>query len=293
MAAWAVEPPVISDYIVAHLDVMGQKELLDLLRKKPTDDQEEKEFARARAETYDAILYFRQRVLAALQSSWQDAISMVPSLTDHTTARTRRHIGFFSDCIRVTLRYGDDRRRPPVLDVWHLLTSLSLTMIMCISNRIPIRGAIELGRGFELPDEDIYGPIAVDAYELESEIALYPRVVVGQELCSCLRGWVTELKERNRGYYDSNKSQIQRCNDMVSADKDGVPVLEYLGEDMRCLFSSRSEITDAVRSGLNFIDGEYERFRTSPDPTDSRKAWMYYLARDYYSSRSKDIWGIL
>jgi hypothetical protein len=46
----------------------------------------------------------------------------------------------------------------------------------------PIRGGIELGLAMDIDNDDIYGPALARAYTLESKVAQYPRIVIGEEL---------------------------------------------------------------------------------------------------------------
>jgi hypothetical protein len=76
-----------------------------------------------------------------------------------------------------------------------------------MSRHTPIRGAVEVGKGFEWPEGGVYGPIMADVYELESQIAYYPRIVIGQDLSSRICGWNKELQENN-SYYVGYKELI-------------------------------------------------------------------------------------
>jgi len=278
--------PAMSDYIVAYCDVLGQREKLDLL-KKSDGNQDASESQRLYEETYCAVLDLRTRVRAALQSSLHDAAQNTPNFRDHQTTRTPCHISFFSDCVAIALRYSDNNGRAPILDVWHLLTSLSIAMIRCIRRHTPLRGAIEVGRAFEWPDGGVYGPIMGDVYELESQVARYPRMIVGPELSLRIRDWAERVRQKD-GYYLANKNWVKNCNEMVCGDRDGMSILDYLGSNSRYRCGSLPGIEDAVRIGLEFVNGECERLR---DKRDSKKMSMYFLLRDYYSGRWAQFWN--
>lgn len=279
--------PIMSEYIVAYCDILGQREKLDLLKKTPGSAQETSEFRRLYEETYGAVLDLRNRVRAALQSSLHDAAQNIPNFRDHHTTRTPCHIAFFSDCVAVTLRYCDDNGHPPLLDIWHLLIALSIATIRCVGAGTPLRGAVEVGRGFEWPDGGVYGPITADVYELERQVAGYPRIIVGSELLARIRDCDRRVRQQEQ-YYVCNKNWIKRCNGIIVADKDGISVLDYLGSDGFYWCSPLPGIKEAVESGYKFVDAECERLR---DEGYSKKMSMYYLLRDYYSTRRAEFWG--
>lgn len=284
---WSAREPVMSDYIVAYCDILGQTEKLDLLKKTPGSAQETSEFRRLYKETYCAVLDLRNRVRAALQSSLHDAAQNIPNFRDHHTTRTPCHIAFFSDLVTVTLRYRDDNGCPPLMDIWHLLISLTIAMIRCVGAGTPLRGAVEVGRGFEWPDGGVYGPITADVYEVESQVAGYPRLVVGPELLARIRDWAGRVKQNDR-YYVANKNWIKRCDRMVLADRDGISILDYLGSDAFYCCGTLPGIKEAVESGHKFVDGECERLR---DEGYSKRMSMYHLLKDYYSTRRAKLWG--
>jgi hypothetical protein len=168
--------------------------------------------------------------------------------------------------------------------VFTLFVSLSAMMMTSISNRTPVRGAIEVGRGFEWAEGGVYGPVMGDVYDLENKIAWYPRIVVGPELGRCISDWDRKASEGD-GFYLGYKELIEPCKDMICADRDGVQVLDYLGPVLFALAGSIPQMKEHVESGFHFITGEYDRLRNTKDAQKSQMALRYFLLREYYSER--------
>lgn len=55
-----------------------------------------------------------------------------------------------------------------------------------MASKKAFRAGVEVGLGTELDNGEIYGPVLYKAYELESKVAEYPRIVVGKELINYL-----------------------------------------------------------------------------------------------------------
>ena len=71
-------------------------------------------------------------------------------------------------------------------------------------------------------------------YELESKVAEYPRIVIGQERINYLTQLTNghkQLPEQDKEDIDLCKLMATRCLKMIVQDLDGVPILDYLGKE--------------------------------------------------------------
>jgi len=289
-----------SDYIVAYFDVLGQKKKLNQLRKTPTNEQEEKEFVNVANQTYAVVRNIREKLKMGLELYRRVSCSYIDNTLEATKpqetqlrnlAESNYQFNFLSDCFAVTSRYFNDDNQPLIQHVFGLLWSLSAMMITTLGDiHAPVRGTIEIGKAFEWPEGDdvgVYGPIMLDVHELESQIAWYPRIVIGNKLNNSINDWSEKVKEGN-SYYCSYKPIIKLCKDTIWTDKDGIPTLDYLGHEFFRLVKPIPQMRENVKLGWEFVSCEYERCK---DDKDSQMALKYSLLKEYYLNRL-EIWGI-
>jgi hypothetical protein len=70
----------------------------------------------------------------------------------------------------------------PIMTLHTLLSICAATFINTLSFGMVCRGGINTGIAGEFFTGEIYGPALADVYYLESRIADYPRIVVGDQL---------------------------------------------------------------------------------------------------------------
>lgn len=143
--------------------------------------------------------------------------------------RTREQCTFtmMSDSIVVSTPSNDEG-----LSFMLFLCSTIQSMLLKSPHTILLRGGIAKGNFYEL-DNLTFGPAFIDAYMLESNVAVCPRVVISEEIISDLkqRNVISNSKSSIERYLknykeDSNSSQItiflQQSND------DGYYFVDYL-----------------------------------------------------------------
>jgi hypothetical protein len=102
-----------------------------------------------------------------------------------------------------------------------------------------IRGGVTVGNIVKSYGQ-LFGPAVVRAYELESKIAIYPRIVVGEE--------VFEELENNRGLWMHDKrDEKQAVRNLLRTGDDGELYVDYL----RVI---RDELDDPVTEYDEFLN---------------------------------------
>jgi hypothetical protein len=141
----------------------------------------------------------------------------------------------------------------------------------------PLRGGIDVGIGVEFDRGDLYGPVLVSAYELESKVAQWPRIAVGKGLVPYLR-WLS-----SGGYGGELSRGEARLADqmlaMVGPDVDGQVVLDYLGKTFRAHVNIDRAL---IAKAFAFVNSEYERFVGSGD---EKLASRYRQLGEYFEKR--------
>lgn len=71
-------------------------------------------------------------------------------------------------------------------DLWSALLGLAVLSLESFAQGIPWRAGLDVGIGMEIFPNEVYGPVLLSAYTLESTVAEYPRLVIGRGLLDYL-----------------------------------------------------------------------------------------------------------
>lgn len=190
--------------------------------------------------------------------------------------KTRIRTQHWSDGLASYVCLGDQDVCCPMNSLYGLFMSAGAFCLTGLAMGQPVRGAIELAWGIEIHPGELHGPVVAQAYELESQIAQVPRIVIGQRVLQLLEGhaWTTG----DDAFTRLNRQLAQLCLRMVGKDIDGVPTLHYLGQEFRDSVS-KAEHGRLYRDALTFIESERSRFR---DSGDQKLALRYGLLELYF-----------
>jgi len=143
----------------------------------------------------------------------------------------------FSDSIIISYKINSINQLP------FIITSLRDLLIYFIEQGVLIRGAITRGDLFHLNDR-VFGSALIDAYELESIIAVYPRIIIGRDVL-----WYENVDEEfQEVVYESIMSN-------VSVDLDGWHYVDYIGKKTVPYFTTFLQYLVYCEDILIFISG--------------------------------------
>ena len=166
-------------YCVALIDILGQREELQKLKNLPSTEDERKEFIQLIKRTFGVIDGIR-KLFESFYSGYSTPTPIDPMLKTNLKFQT------FSDTIIIYLPLATIRDHIPLNSIYAAVLACGATFLDAMATGHPLRGGIEIGVGAEIYEGEIYGPALSDAYRLESRVAQYPRIVVGNELISYL-----------------------------------------------------------------------------------------------------------
>lgn len=146
--------------------------------------------------------------------------------------------------------------------LWGVLSATSGVMLLSLSMRHSVRGGIEVDGGTRIYPEgtEIYGRALNSAYELETTVARYPRVVIGAGLVRFLSEVSTidgpPEEARSLAYA---RDMVQRCQQLITTDCDGQQIIHWLGPAAREQYQSvkatpltaTREVIGRVRTFIN------------------------------------------
>lgn len=280
--------PEAHNYCVAFIDLLGQREALrdQGLLKRINSEQQRQQF--------DAVL---QKSVLAINKLQKCAESMLaptrePNLNSRYRAalppehhaewdemqRTRIATQRWSDGLVSFLSLGDTEVKCRMNGVFHIFALAGILCLLGLAEAYPVRGAIEVAWGVELYPGELYGAAVARAYEIESEIAQYPRIVVGPGTIQLLEANAANLAKDT--YSRQNRDLASLCHRMLFQDADGHWVLHYLGEEFRSAFTKHHHIQlyDAARK---FI---FEQLHEHKTTQNTKLAFRYSQLLQYFNA---------
>ncbi len=158
----------------------------------------------------------------------------------------------FSDSLIMQISFrGDIEQFGPVIGVYGCLAACCMLHLLALSYKRPIRGGIDVGPGLDLNDDEVYGPALESAHFLESRVADYPRIVVGEELSNYLDGLEKQLVAATPlGFLVPKFASL--CKQLITVDSDGFQMLDFLGRRMLEL-TPQSQRQKLFQPALDYI----------------------------------------
>lgn len=290
-------------YLVASVDVLGQKEAFKGIDDLPTDKKSEEKLIEAHKDTVLFIEAFREgfgNIFSAYVEESESKLK-VPEEKKAKFEEMRKCIlkhQFFSDSILAYVPLETEKYHINAVNgVYGILAACGGMLLITLAEKKVFRAGIDVGIGTELKNGDVYGPALIKAYKLESEDAQYPRIVIGKKFLNYLKS----LSQKCQQFPDQDKDDIEACKikadsclNMIVTDLDGYQMLDYLGEEFRSRFfnfptqDETISFEEIFEKAHDFVESEYKKRR---DAGDSELALRYYLLHNYFRARSFKVGG--
>jgi len=294
---------MIYNYVVAYLDILGQKENLKQFPKVLYEVTNLNSLIPRLEETYVKTQKIRNTIRDYINGveDQQAKRRGHESFYDNLSDEQRKNIEgmsspiefrYFGDSITVYSKLTSAAGKLSVTSIYTIIAGVAINMLMGFSNHIVLRGGIEIGIAVDWEDFGIYGSALYGAYELESNIADHPRIVLGDELIDYLSFW--KKCEGIDFVSKLNKQLANQCFSIIGKDGDGRPILDFLSDNMLSMVEQTDKDTifnnlqPKVAEGFRFVMQEYERFGQEKNSKLFRR---YKLLSDYYLARL-DNWGL-
>ena len=153
---------------------------------------------------------------------------------------------------------GDPDINCHVSEVFYIL-ALSATMcFLGLAKKQPLRGAVDIAWELELHEGELYGAAVAKAYELESSVAQYPRIVIGERIIHYLKSHLRSKDQDIFSQCDHNFAKM--CLNMIMQDNDGNFIVDYLGDSFKEYISKDAHL-GIHKEAINFVQNEYEKYR--------------------------------
>ncbi|KAB5625415.1 hypothetical protein F7234_06380 [Pseudomonas putida] len=129
----------------------------------------------------------------------------------------------FSDCVvRTSFVDSEANTAYPIGLLFYELLGLVHAQSALVHDGVIVRGALAFGNIFH-QGQRVFGPAMVEAYELESSKAIYPRILVSSE-------WLKMLNSNRliRSKNNTLKEEVEHILRLIRKDNDGEYFVDYI-----------------------------------------------------------------
>jgi hypothetical protein len=276
-------------FLVAFLDILGQREKLRRLTGLPGDLKPDARMIETVRATFGAVHGIRGIIDGYLKAEGDPGkvAHLMPEDKREALMRLLRSDAMqygFSDSIVVAVSLkgepGDSVPINGVSAALHASCSAAVTSLACGH---ALRGGIDVGVAAQISETEVYGPALERAYVLEHS-AEYPRILIGAELWNYLNVMESVVVDTQAGRYTAE--QARAVKRLIYADTDRQPTLDFLGEAFRSL--AQEEVVRTVRLAHAFVRAERDRFGVAGDTKLSDR---YDRLLGYFTLRGA-LWGL-
>lgn len=277
-------------YVVAIIDVLGQKNKLLGLNYFPETDEDKKNISQILRDTAGYIEFLRKSF-----EGYYKAIKQPTGILEHLEPEQRQiaekirgtedkiPIRYFSDSIIWEIAVDNsDEHCKTTREIWETLYALCGTFLVALAREKPFRGGIDLGFGVPIGNQnEIYSSALVKAHLLESEVANYPRVVIGDSLWQYLT--FVESSTSDSIFSKSARGFATNAKSLTTIDNDNIRILDVIGEGAKSVNGGiTKQIVTLAYSSLLKIQNKY----AAQDSINNIKlSARYGLLRTYFESR--------
>lgn len=275
-------------YLVAFLDILGQRENLRRLTILPTNEEEKSNFFDSIDKSHGNVMRVRKYLNDFFGETCKPNINLVaPEHQEHFIACRKSEVSFYaiSDSIVIYVPLmNNDEYCTAINGVYSALIATSGTALSALSNSIAVRGGIDIGIATEIDENEIYGPGLERAVHLEHNLAEYPRFVIGNELMNYLS--LVENQDFHSNPGKIAKKNAKRCKSLIIRDTDGRYMLDFLGPKLKQLLCNIGR--DTVIAARKFVEQEYNKYTLE----ENQKLMSRYFRLLHYFTRRHDVWKL-
>lgn len=225
--------------------------------------------------TYTDILGFRELVATRSAGEISRAIRIVRDVVQPRRFKSsipqldEDDFRNFSDLCLIRRVIAKKDKFPAIGQVHsQILHMVHVQSILLADEGILLRGGITVGDA-ALSYGQLFGPAVIRGYDLEREVARFPRIVVGPEV-------LDEVKRNRALWIHDRDSELQAIRDLLHRDSDGEYFVDYL-RVVASELDDPSQYADFLEKHKQFIDKGLRRYKANASVLPKYK-WL----REYH-----------
>lgn len=227
------------------------------------------------------ILGFKEHLDATIDPNGNDVVEKINSIksildlskditNDNGHSKTRV-VTYFSDSIVISYEYNEESQL-----FWNLLNLLHVSTELAI-NGFLTRGGVAIGKLIH-NSEIIFGPALVKAYNIESKISKYPRIIVDKK--------VIEEGLNFHSISNTKEEEEEHVMNIVTLDDDDNYYIDYIQK-------SSSEFDDVEYDLFTFInrlkDYYFSNYENQSDDVRVKLDWLKQKINNLISNIKRNI----
>jgi len=284
---------IFQNYLIVFLDHLGQRDRLRKIKNLPTNEKEREEFLELIRNSVGRVLNTRNYFKNFFEAYLITTSNYSPKFTSQdfneilaASSKCNLHFYGLSDSIIIAVPLMNDDENCTAINSIHaaLVATCSIGLVS-LSLKNPIRAGIDIGIATQIDDKEIYGPALERAYHLESNLAEYPRLLVGNELMNYLDWVANQTTNTTTGLVA--KEMVPLCRDLIISDTDGRLMLDFLGSKIKEMSGGNINNNIAI-DAYNYVKSQFNEYR---EQENDKMSSRYYRLLRYFLSR-KNLWKI-
>jgi hypothetical protein len=270
----------LCDYAVAFIDLLGQRAAMPERHLPPN-----KEEAIAIVKKSVGRIVSTQKLFESFYNSYASSRSIYSKLPQSIQSSVpdmapgQLKWQYFSDGLVVYVPLGSGLVASPVNSLLGLLLASGMLCLTGLAGRSPIRAGIDAAWAVEYRPNELYGSAVAYAYKLESEIAQWPRVVVGEGLVGYLQHYATDGDNETSSQF--RRAIAALCLELLAKDIDDNIIVDYLGQGYRKVTKGALD-KSAVENAQSYVEDQITHWRVADDKTLLQR---YEIVRSYLSRK--------
>jgi hypothetical protein len=288
------------DYrVVCVVDILGQKSALEAWGELPNDiTRDDPRFLKCASFTAGTVSWvhrlfvqifkeFETTPPPAIAAGSQEMIEAYFRLIDCVI-----HVDRLSDMFVFSSPLKNLHADLSPVPLMRMVGTACEAMFVSLSQGIPLRGAIVIGRGGLLTVDPadkpaFYGPALAAAYSMEHYEADYPRILVSPSV----EAFVPHSDDVR---LNSTMLEIGRAwRPLIDRDRDGKLIVDYLGDGAAKMARHLPRKQMQAWLAYSFAKGRREEFsrKSQKDPKALKLARKYHRLQNYLEPRLS-LWGV-
>ena len=259
-------------YMIACFDVLGQSSKLLEMSSHLPDSKEDA--IKGLKQTYGVVRGVRdifETSFAAVAKPTEFSASLPLDMREFLHAHTKPQLirWGFSDtyvvAVPVMHRNGQEASAA-VVGVLETMYIASMMWLGTLSAGHPLRGGIEIGLAVDIePEKEVYGSALLEAHRLESRIAEYPRIVVGQGCIDFLRAVAEAGRQLTDTSYRAAAAQAKSCLRMLRENNGDHAMLDSLGDEHLAIVKNVDGTRDVFHNAHEQVRAQLHQAKTNKD----------------------------